>query len=376
MDNKEIIKGDEIDLIALVKTIWAGRKIIYYSVAICFCIGLIIAFTSQKKYTASATLLPSADKKTGNMGGLSSLAGLAGVNLGSMMGQNSSGIPSELYPQVVASVPYLKELIHEKLTWKEYPGKMSVYDFLKKKSEEQSQSIGTVIYKYSIGLPWTIKDAILGKPEEESRLSINSADNVGYLILSPEEQAAIVFLKNAIKVEQDKKSELIQVDVIMQEPLLAAQIADKAVGLLQKYVIEYKSKQAREQLTFIESRYTELSKEYESARNKILYYRDTHRNMVNERSDIEYQRLSDSYDMSATVFKGLAQQLEQARITVKEETPVFTILEPVLVPKEKSAPKRGMMIAISIFLGGFMGLIGTIISHLMPTLKTKFQKLN
>ena len=36
-----VIKNDEIDLIALVKTIWAGRKIIIYSVVVCAFIVLV-----------------------------------------------------------------------------------------------------------------------------------------------------------------------------------------------------------------------------------------------------------------------------------------------------------------------------------------------
>lgn len=64
---RPIIKDDEIDLIALIKTIWDGRKTIYYSVGVCVFIGLLIAFLSPAKYTASATLLPSTQDKSNSM---------------------------------------------------------------------------------------------------------------------------------------------------------------------------------------------------------------------------------------------------------------------------------------------------------------------
>lgn len=86
--------------------------------------------------------------------------------------------------------------------------------------------------------------------------------------------------------------------------------------------------------------------------------------MVSERINLEFQRLSDEYDMSSTVFKGLAQQLEQAKIAVNEQTPAFTILEPAKVPIEKSAPKKKIILVVSVFLGGFIG-IGVIFGKLV-----------
>lgn len=350
MEN-QIIKDDEIDLVALVKTIWAGRRIICYSVIVCVVIGLIVAFTSQKKYNASATLMPSIEKKSGSLGGLSSLAGLAGVNLGNMLG-DASGIPAELYPQVVGSVPYLMDLMHEKLKWEKYDQSMSIIEKMTLEKEDRKESL---ILKYTVKLPWTIKD-LFSKEKAEFLAEIKANDSVGYIQLKPEEQAAIGLLKEAIQVENDKKSSLIIVNVEMDEPLLTAQLADKAVVLLQKRVIAYKTQQSVEKLQFIEDRYNEVKKEYETSRLNLMFYRDVHRNLVDERVDNTYQELNDKYDMASTIFKGLAQQLEQARINVKEETPVFSVLEPVVVPKDKSAPNRGLIIGLSLIFGLFVGI--------------------
>ena len=125
---KPIIQEDEIDLVQLVKTIWAGRKIIYYSVGICVFIGLIIAFATPAKYTASATLLPSEEKKGGSFGNLGALAGMAGINLSSMFGE-ASGISIELYPQIINSYPFKKELIHQKFEIQNFEKSISLYNY-------------------------------------------------------------------------------------------------------------------------------------------------------------------------------------------------------------------------------------------------------
>jgi LPS O-antigen subunit length determinant protein (WzzB/FepE family) len=41
---------------------------------------------------------------------------------------------------------------------------------------------------------------------------------------------------------------------------------------------------------------------------------------------------------------------------VKKDTPAFSIIEPVKVPIEKSAPKRSLILVVSVLLGGFIGV--------------------
>ncbi len=56
------------------------------------------------------------------------------------------------------------------------------------------------------------------------------------------------------------------------------------------------------------------------------------------------------------MYSELAKQREQANIQVKEDTPIFTIVEPVTVPSEHSKPQRGLILIAFIFLGGFLGI--------------------
>jgi uncharacterized protein involved in exopolysaccharide biosynthesis len=53
----------------------------------------------------------------------------------------------------------------------------------------------------------------------------------------------------------------------------------------------------------------------------------------------------------SSVFQELAGQVEQAKIQVNKDTPIFTIIEPVSVPLERSKPKRTITVIIWTFLG-------------------------
>jgi len=43
-------------------------------------------------------------------------------------------------------------------------------------------------------------------------------------------------------------------------------------------------------------------------------------------------------------------QLEQAKLQLEKDTPVFSVIRPVSVPVEKSAPKRSLIVVIWGFL--------------------------
>jgi uncharacterized protein involved in exopolysaccharide biosynthesis len=60
--------------------------------------------------------------------------------------------------------------------------------------------------------------------------------------------------------------------------------------------------------------------------------------------------------VTSSVFQELAGQVEQAKIQVNKDTPIFTIIEPVSVPLERTKPKRGLIVVIWTFLGGVLAI--------------------
>jgi hypothetical protein len=65
-------------------------------------IGLVVAFTSPVEYTSSTVMVPQlgSNNKTS---GLSSLASMAGIDLGTMEG--SAELSPLVYPMIVSSIP-------------------------------------------------------------------------------------------------------------------------------------------------------------------------------------------------------------------------------------------------------------------------------
>ncbi len=119
--------GDEIDIIALLKTIWKGRKTIIYCVVLFAAIGVFVAMTSPNVYTASSIMVPQVQSKSGNLGGLGGLAAMAGINLGDMTASSQDLSPT-LFPEIVKSYPFQKEIIHAPLKWNSVEEPISLFE--------------------------------------------------------------------------------------------------------------------------------------------------------------------------------------------------------------------------------------------------------
>ncbi len=344
-----IVNNNEINLLELIKPIWNGRILIVYSTGICLVIGILIALVSPKKYMAYSTLLPSLENSSSaGIGNLSSLASMAGVNIGSGL-SNENSIPSDLYPEIIQSYPFLNEFINEKFNFEEYSNPISIYNFV---SNDTVPSLGYNILKYTVLLPLTIKDALINHDNDEPK-----GVDYGVLILTKEEIKALKEVEKVFNVEVDDVTGLVTVSAEVNEPVLSAQFVQKGIELLQKYIIDYKTKQSNENLNFVQQRYDEKKAEYEKVQEEFLNYKDQHRNIISERININYQRLSDNYDILSSVYKSLAQELEQAKIAVKKETPVYAIIEPAKVPKMPSSPNKMLILVLSCFLGVAVGVL-------------------
>ena len=113
--NNPSVDDDEIDLIALAKTIWNGRKTIITTVVVFVILGFLVAIFSPKEYTASSTMVPQLSRSKSQLGGLSSLAAMAGFNLD--MNMESSELSPLIYPQIVESVPFQLEIMESPFTF-------------------------------------------------------------------------------------------------------------------------------------------------------------------------------------------------------------------------------------------------------------------
>ena len=106
---------DQIDIIALISKVWAGRKFVIKSAVIASVIGVLVAISTPNTYTASSMFTPnSSGGSSGGSSGLKGLASLAGINIGSSM-EGAKEISPMLYGKILESYTFKKELLEAPL---------------------------------------------------------------------------------------------------------------------------------------------------------------------------------------------------------------------------------------------------------------------
>lgn len=347
--NKVRPEEQEIDLVEVVRKLWRNRKLML-KVTVCFmAIGILVALFSPKVYTAGSTMVPQSGEK--NMsGGLSGLASMVGINLGSM----SAGevLSPKIYPKIIASVPFQKELMNAPLTFEGIDHPVTLFEYF---TDDQYQKFSLIgfIKKYTIGLPGVVIDAIRGK---DTTSVVRAETNSKIQFMTKDEQEVSKKLKDIITLNINEKDGYVQLSAELPEPLAVAQLAQYAQTLLQQYITEFKIEKVASNLKFVEERYNETRNDFEEKQKELARFQDRNKNFSSAMAKIEEERLTAEYTLANNVYNELAKQLEQAKIAVKETTPILTVVDPVVIPNERSKPKRALICVLFTFLGGFAGI--------------------
>ncbi len=361
-------KEDEIDLIALTKTLWQARRFILITVLIFMCIGIIVAFLKPKEYTATATVVPQSSSNTSKLGGLSSLAAMAGFNLSNVSSSGSNDLSPMIYPQIVSSVPFQLEIMNTSFKFPDIDHPVSFYSYY---TDIKKPGALGLVAKYTVGLPFVILKAIKGEPKPINTTGIEENNIIS---LTKDQEKIRQQLDRAIMLEVNSKEGYLTLSATAMDAVLAAQMAQKALTLLQQNITSLKIEKASGQLKFIEERFNENKKEFDAARNALAAFKDKNKNVTSARAQIRKQELQNDYQLAYDVYSELAKQLEQARIQVKEDTPVLSVIKPVTVPSKDSG-RSGMMTLITwIFLGGIVSIGWIFGKQFMATIKERWNE--
>lgn len=360
---------DQIQILAFMKKIWSKRRIVMLSTMISLVFGFFFVFSIPNEFTATSTFIPqSSDSKSG-IGSLGGIASLAGINLGDM--NSSSDIPPSLYPKLVSSVKFKKAIINSKLKVTKLNKEVTYGEYFE---EIYKPGILVKVRKYTIGLP----DLLIGSILTQIRGMQDTLEGISYENLTPLSETDISHFKridSQLSIFSNKKEGFVQLSYKMPDPILAAQMALFVESLLQKELIEFKIKNAEFQLKYTEERYNEKKKEFESIQNRLSNFRDRNQNISTAFANNQLEVLEAEYNFAFNIYNELAKQLEQSKLQVSKDTPVFSIIQPVSIPSEKSAPNR-INILIAITLLGFTISVAYIFGiEYFSKVKSQWEKL-
>jgi uncharacterized protein involved in exopolysaccharide biosynthesis len=343
--------SNEIDIRDIILPLWKSRIQILTFAIFCGILGGIVGFLTPATYTASSTFLPQTSQTGGGLSGsLGGLASLAGINLSTGLGGGGE-IPPTMYAKVLGSEPFRKRVLDEKI-WVD--GDTTSYrDYLKSRPST-SFGLGT-IKDYTIGLPGKIlglTGRVLGalagdKKEAEANVVVGG----GLQALPNDEYALQSAVSGKVKIDTDKKEGVVTITVVETDPIVAAEVVKVTEEVLQAWIIEHKIKNTKAQYDFIERQFKAKEKEFFSIQEQLANYTDRNQNVLSASYLTRLDRLQAEFDLVNTVYSELAKQKEQAAIQLSKDTPTFSVLDPVKVPKEKTGPKKSLYVIGAFFAG-------------------------
>ena len=335
----------EIDLLELAGKVWAERRLVLKWCGVAVIVALIVGFSIPKEYTTTVMLAPEVEGGSRSLGGLSSLAGMAGINVNA--GESSDALYPELYPDIVSSVGFTTELFPVSVEDEEGELKTTLYNYLK---EEQRSPWWSAILSFPFKcIGWITS---LFRDEEEE----NVGQGIDPFRLTKDETSVVKILNERISVSVDKKTSVITLSVTMQDPLISATMTDTVMQKLQNYITEYRTNKARHDLDFTQKLYDEAQKKYYVAQQAYADYVDMNQNISLRSVQTRQERLQNEMNLAYNLYNQTAQQLQLAKAKVQENTPVYTIVQAATVPLKASKPSKLMILVGFVFLAGVMSV--------------------
>ena len=344
--SRPVQNNDEIDLVDLFRKLWVKRKFILTVTGIFLLIGLFVALVSPVSYTASCTVVPQSGEN--KSGGLSGVAAMMGVNLGTAM-MSEGTLSPHIYPEIVKSVPFTLEIMQTLITTNRSNGKeITLYEYYTNK-QYQDKNVLSSIKKYTLGLPGVLLGSFRKKsPVEETAFH---ADSTTVYTLNEKEKKVYEAIQGALRVSVNPKEGYVSLNFSFPEAKPAAVVTDNLYQTLEKYVATFKSEKLEDNLQFVEESYETARNDFLQAQSRLATFQDANRGLATATARSTEMRLQSEFNIAFSVYSELAKQREQARIAVKENQTILTLVNPAVVPHEKSAPRRSIILIGFLFLG-------------------------
>jgi len=161
------------------------------------------------------------------------------------------------------------------------------------------------------------------------------------------------YLEARVSTHVSKKSGIVSLEVELRPAALAADVANRMVELLNRFNLERRQLQSREQRRFAGERLQEAQHELRDAEARQLSFLRANRTYTTSPLlTFEANRLERDVQVKQETYLTLTREYEQARIAEVRDTPLLTIVDRAVPPYKKSSPHRLLLTLGAVVLGG------------------------
>lgn len=337
--NKEITLNDIAEFLAIFKP--AFKKsilLIALFTALFAVIGYFAKITSPKEFESTCVLYNELGGPSPNSS-LQALALLTDANSGNGQGESSGG---DLYQLILTNKPFLLELAKtpiyvnkqkKSITLEQYFDKELELDVVER-SLNAITNIPSTVKGWMTNTPKVTfsKKSLISDTAISNQLKGSFANNVYIADLTAEDRKIIGILAPRIKLIQLGKLSTLKIK--MPEAILSAEVNKVVLELLIKYAIRFKASKQLENVEFLEARTAEAEVKYRESQQKVARFKDNNYNVIFQSVQTQENILQNNFILYSGIYNQLVAQLEQAKIQLKKDSPLFTVVEPVYIPDQ------------------------------------------
>jgi uncharacterized protein involved in exopolysaccharide biosynthesis len=165
-------------------------------------------------------------------------------------------------------------------------------------------------------------------------------------------------LEKRTEADVDRRTNIVTLSVEMPSRELSAAVANRMVELLNRFNLERRQSQSREERRFSGDRLASAERELRAAEQAYLAF--LVRNRTYSESPVltfEASRLSREVQVKQEVFLTLTKSYEQARIAEVRDTPVLTVIDPAVPPALRTRPRIVLGTIVACLLAGLLGVV-------------------
>jgi len=289
----EMIEEDEIDLRELWQVIWSGKWTIIFVTFLFAAASVGYAILQPNQYKSEVLLSPSSSSGGGGLGQMAGLAAMAGINIGGGGGEVDK---SQLALATLQSRDFLTKFINRH--------QLTIPIFAGKKWDINSGELELDVEVYdSVNKKWLREVKAPKKPEP--------SDWEKFKEFSP-----------MFAVSEDKKTGLITLSVEFLSPVMAKQWLEL---LVKDINLQYQEQ------------------DYKKATKNIGYL-------------TEKLKQTSITDMQNVFFSLIEEQMKTKMLAQLDDEYVFKVIDPAVIPEEKSKPKRALIAVVGTITGGMLGI--------------------
>ncbi len=163
----------------------------------------------------------------------------------------------------------------------------------------------------------------------------------------------------AIATATNDRTGTITLDVVLPDPALAAQVADRLYHHLEQFNFGTRHTSANERRRFAERELVRSREELGQAEGTLRALLEANKAGVDNipRLALQRQQIQRRIDVLTEAYARLARELEDAKVDEVRDTPVFTLVQAPEAPVYRDFPKRVRMVVTGGILGAALAIV-------------------